>query len=196
MPEPRDSISLDGDDYRPTDYHEPAAPPAGYERAAEYARPAVEYGGRDRYVEVRDEPAVASPRRESRIPAHAPRPQDHKPPKKRKKKRERERFGPVEREARFRDRRELDEDQADDDPGYDTVDVEYDGETYTIPADPLDWPFEAQEALDGRQATKLLRALLGPDQYQTFQSKGYRTRHFNDFSNLIAEAGGFKKSGN
>lgn len=48
--------------------------------------------------------------------------------------------------------------------------VEFDGETYEIPANPLD-DVEVMEAWEDEKFTVLLRCLLGPAQWRKFKSK-------------------------
>ena len=66
--------------------------------------------------------AAKRPAKRTTIPANAPKPQDHKAPKKTAAQREAE--------------------------GIDEVEVEFDGEVYEIPADPIDWEVSTTEAFE------------------------------------------------
>lgn len=168
MPAPRDSINLD-QDYNPADY----------EREPEDARNVVEYmdSADPGHYEVVDGASEPRPRgrimnrpTSSRIPAHAPRPQDHKPPQKTAAQREAE--------------------------GIETVDVEFDDVVYTIVADPVDWTLDVTEAFEQGKAITAIRGLLGNAQWRVVRSKGYRNKDFNELFNLLAKAGGFGPAGN
>lgn len=111
--------------------------------------------------------------RASRIPEHAPRPQDHQPKAKKKPKVKK---SPQQREAE----------------GIETVEVEFDGETYEIPADPIDWEIDVTEAFETGRMITACRGLLGPEQFAVLSRKGYRNRDFRRLFKLLAEAGGFE----
>lgn len=115
-----------------------------------------------------------------RIPANAPRPQDHLKTRKTKKPKPKRARSAVEREAR----------------GIETVDVDYDGETYVIPAEVLDWSLDATVAFEEGRAVTAMRILLAPKQFRTLMSKGYTNRQFAELFDLLAKAGGFETSGN
>ena len=80
--------------------------------------------------------------------------------------------------------------------GIDTVTVEFDGEEYTIPADPLDWDLTVTEAFELGRAITAVRGLLGPEQFATVTRKRYTNRKFGELFDLLAKAGGFDDSGN
>ncbi|CAM3038531.1 hypothetical protein [Skermania piniformis] len=147
-----ESIDLD-DGYEPDDYDD---------RADEQPEPEPAR---------RKQPKGRRPKRDdSRIPARAPRPQDHRPAS-----------TPVIRgEAE----------------GIETVTVEFDGESYTIPADPADWPINATEAFENGRAVTAIRMLLAPDEWIKVQRKQYRNRQFRELFDALARAGGFRNSGN
>ncbi|WP_410877357.1 hypothetical protein [Nocardia sp. A7] len=181
----RDSISLD-------DGYDPAAYSPNDSRPVDRSAPFVAYADGDA---EREAEAQAWARRSAsgvvdaveaeqaparRIPANAPRPQDHLKARKAKKpKRDRARSA-VEREAR----------------GVETAAVDYDGETYEIPADVLDWSLDATIAFEEGRAVTAMRTLLGPKQFRTLMSKGYTNREFQALFDLLAKAGGFETSGN
>lgn len=103
------------------------------------------------------------------IPANAPKPQDRKPKK-----------SAPQREAE----------------GITTIEIEYDGEFYEIPADPADWPITASEALENKRVISAVRLMLGPQQWAKVARKGYRNRQFSEMFDLIANEGGFENAGN
>lgn len=172
MPAPRDSINLD-DGYDPADY----------DREPDEPRSVAEYIAADngRYESVRvDEPdgrpedrprgRIMNRPTGSRIPSHAPKPQDHKPPQKTAAQREAE--------------------------GIETVEVEFDDVVYSIMADPVDWPLDATEAFEQGKALTAIRGLLGEKQWRVVRSKNYRNKDFNELFHLLARAGGFGPAGN
>lgn len=110
------------------------------------------------------------PAKRTTIPANAPKPQDRKPPKKTAAQREAE--------------------------GIETVEVEYDGEFYEIPADPIDWKVSTTEAFEQGKIVTAIRGLVGREQWAILAGKGYRNRQFRELFDLLAEAGGFEQSGN
>ena len=167
----RESISLD-EGYDPADYS--ARDPRPVDRSV----PFVDYDDGDDGDRA-DDPGPP-PELARRIPANAPRPQDHlKPRKPKKAKRDRPRSA-VEREGR----------------GIETAAVDYDGDTYVIPADVLDWGLDATVAFEEGRAVSAIRVLLGPKQFRTLMSKGYTNRQFQELFDLLAKAGGFETSGN
>lgn len=103
------------------------------------------------------------------IPANAPEPQDHKPKK-----------SPPQREAE----------------GITTIEIQFDGEDYEIPADPADWPVDASEAMEHNHVITAVRIMLGPKQWQKVARKKYRNRQFRELFDLIATESGFGTSGN
>lgn len=103
------------------------------------------------------------------IPANAPEPQDHKPKK-----------SPPQREAE----------------GITTIEIQFDGEEYEIPADPADWPVDASEAMEHNHVITAVRIMLGPKQWQKVARKKYRNRKFRELFDLIATESGFGTSGN
>lgn len=114
--------------------------------------------------------AAKRPAKRTTIPANAPKPQDHKAPKKTAAQREAE--------------------------GIDEVEVEFDGEIYEIAADPIDWKVSTTEAFEQGKVVTAIRQLLGPEQWKTLSAKRYRNRQFRELFDLLAEAGGFDNSGN
>lgn len=78
----------------------------------------------------------------------------------------------------------------------DMIEVPYDGETYTIPADPQDWPIMATRAFEKGHMVSAIEELVGGVQFNRMARKGYRNRHFAEIYDAFAEVGGFKTSGN
>ena len=76
------------------------------------------------------------------------------------------------------------------------VEVEFDGEVYEIPADPIDWEVSTTEAFEQGKVVTAIRQLLGPEQWKAVSAKRYRNRQFRELFDLLAEAGGFDNSGN
>ncbi|MGI5222170.1 hypothetical protein [Nocardia sp. CA-290969] len=173
MPEPREALSLDGGEYDPAAYADDdryedqrytEEPPAREEPRDRPRRP-IPMGGNRQQRRARQ-------RERSRIPAHAPQPQDHRAPARDR--------APVQREA--------------EDDGF--VSVEFDGRYYEIPAEPLDWPLDAAEAFEQGKATTAIHALLGDVQWAKLRLRGYRLRDFNELFDRLARAGGFDTAGN
>lgn len=130
-----------------------------------------------RHAPDRDDRPRAERRAERRVPANAPRPQDRLPKQRKPKKRKK---SAAEREAE----------------GIETVEVEYDGEVYEIPADVQDWPVDVSEAFERGLAVTAIRGLLGRDQWAKVSAKKYRLRQLGEMYERLAEAGGFSDSGN
>lgn len=154
-----ETISLD-EDYDADDYDR-----AQREAEAEhdYPEPAPARRGKAK-------PKAKAPAKRTTIPANAPKPQDHKAPKKTAAQREAE--------------------------GIDEVEVEFDGEIYEIAADPIDWEVSTTEAFEQGKVVTAIRQLLGPEQWKAVSAKRYRNRQFRELFDLLAEAGGFDNSGN
>ncbi|WP_280371171.1 hypothetical protein [Nocardia wallacei] len=169
MPTPRESIDLDADEYDPSQYAE------AEEYEEEPPRPARARSTANRAT--RRAATKRAPTRASRVPATAPQPQDHKPPAPPRKARPKP---AVQVEAE----------------GIETVEVEYDGEFYVIPADPLDWPRTASKAFERGQANIAIDLILGTKQARKLDRKGYTNRQTNELFELLAEAGGFENMGN
>lgn len=68
-----------------------------------------------------------------------------------------------------------------------TVDIEYAGETYSVPA-AEDWDIDVLEAIDAQRATVALRSLLGDEQYKEFRARHTKVRELNEFFALATEA--------
>jgi hypothetical protein len=67
------------------------------------------------------------------------------------------------------------------------TDVEFNGETYSVPpAD--DWDIDVLEAIDDQRMTHALKALLGEDQYATFRKGNRKVSALGEFLNVAGEA--------
>lgn len=89
--------------------------------------------------------------------------------------------------------------------GISVIPVSFDGETYWVPADVLDWDPEALLAFERKQAMSALQGILEPQEDGTEgfahflavkRRKGYRMRQVNELYESIAKAGGFRSAGN
>ena len=99
------------------------------------------------------------------IPAGAKQPQDHR--------------SPAQREAE----------------GETTVTVDYDGESFTFPADPLDWPTRAMRAFEDGKAFAAIHALVGEKKYARLGIDDWPARKTTGLFELMAEAAGLSDSG-
>lgn len=63
------------------------------------------------------------------------------------------------------------------------VEVEYDGETYTV-APAREWDLDVLEAYEEGMIARTVRSVLGAEQYQTFRSK---KRTVGDLEDLFLE---------
>lgn len=97
-----------------------------------------------------------------RIPARAPRPQDHKK-------------SAAQREAE----------------GDEYVVIEYEGEEFKILADQEEWPTVAVQAFSKQLMIDAIEHLLGPQQWARFITKFPKQRQFNDFGRVVAQEFGF-----
>ncbi len=72
-----------------------------------------------------------------------------------------------------------------------TMSIEYEGDTYTVPATVDDWDIEALEAAERGQPAALLNAVLGPAQYAAFKRAHPKVRDLRLMSDRVAGASGF-----
>ncbi|QCG77761.1 tail assembly chaperone [Gordonia phage Reyja] len=182
------NINLDADDYSDgydgNDRDGFEAEPTEYDRMSEHPRRAAEP------QDLRDEDAgPVQPNRAQRRaaerrpqqptrrpdtvrPAGAPEPQDYRPP--------------VQREA---------ESTGIDD---EFIDIEFTTlagttHTFSVPADPQDWPGSVLHALENRKALTAIEGLLGDRAWATV--KHWKMRDINRLYERIAEEGGFAPQG-
>jgi hypothetical protein len=68
-----------------------------------------------------------------------------------------------------------------------STDVEFNGESYTVPpAD--DWDIDVLEAIDDQRITHALKALLGDDQYAKFRKSNRKVTALGEFMTAAQEA--------
>lgn len=107
-----------------------------------------------------------------RIPENAPRPRDHMP----------------KREGKSAPQREAEDDE--------TVDLNFRGTKFTVPADQEEWPILAVQAFANGRNIDAVQHLLGPRQWALYVTKFGKKRDFDAFAELIADVFGFGAPGN
>lgn len=81
-------------------------------------------------------------------------------------------------------------------PVGETVDVEWDGHAYKVPASLDDMDLDAVEAFTDGNALQFVRAALGPDQWALLKERGRgRPHRFPEFRERVAVAMGFGGEG-
>ncbi|MEU0159023.1 hypothetical protein ABZ154_09325 [Streptomyces sp. NPDC006261] len=70
---------------------------------------------------------------------------------------------------------------------------EYKGQTYSVPADPLDLPLEVGLA---ESEFEIVQEILGDEQWIEFRKTKPSIRNFGDFSEKLFEACGYGDAGN
>lgn len=119
--------------------------------------------------------------RPSRIPDHAPRPQDRKPAATADPDPEPEvGLEPVFNEAL----------------GILVATVYHDGLVLELPADPEDWPITATRAFEQGKVITAVENILSTEDFNKVLKKGYRNKDFGKLYEALARAGGFENSGN
>ncbi|WGH20049.1 tail assembly chaperone [Gordonia phage Tarzan] len=191
----RDNINLDDVNYPDIDDRDGfEAEPSEYDRMSEHPRHQAEpHDLRDNVVIPADidtdrpqpnraqrraadrRPQQPARRPNSSRPAGAPEPQDYRPP--------------VQREA---------ESAGADDDGDEYIDIDFDGpdgrtHTFTVPADPQDWPGSVLYALENRQALTAINGLIGAKSWMVIRD--WKMRDINRLYEAIATAGGFAPQG-
>jgi hypothetical protein len=76
-----------------------------------------------------------------------------------------------------------------------TVDIDYKGTTYTLPASMDDCDVAVLEAFEGGKLTAALSGILGERQYTALKAKGLKVRDLNELTDLIVAAMGFGDRG-
>lgn len=84
-----------------------------------------------------------------------------------------------------------DEKTKDDEPKVNTF--EYEGHTYSVPADPLDLPMEVGLA---ESEFEIVQEIVGHDQWVEFRKTRPTIRQFGEFSDRVLTACGYSDSGN
>jgi len=74
--------------------------------------------------------------------------------------------------------------------------IEFNGITFSFPADPLDWTNDAMLAFEESKAVTALRAVLGADAYAKHRLGSWTMRATTGLFEAIAEKAGFARSGN
>ncbi|MEU5166792.1 hypothetical protein [Streptomyces mutomycini] len=69
----------------------------------------------------------------------------------------------------------------------------YKDASFTVPADPLDLPFEVAVA---ETEPEVIEAIVGPDQWTSFRKTRPTMRQFGEFSELVLNACGYGDAGN
>ncbi|QDQ97983.1 hypothetical protein [Tomitella fengzijianii] len=80
--------------------------------------------------------------------------------------------------------------------GDDTVQIDYRGHTYTVPADQDDWSIDALEAFERNHVVAGVRELLGPEQWARFKARHNNRRAFRGFLDEVSDVFGFGDAGN
>lgn len=78
--------------------------------------------------------------------------------------------------------------------GIETVDIEHDGETYTLPIDIEELDGDIAEALEGNKLTIGLRLLMGPEQWKRFKATKPKVRAYAAIIDKWGEATGIGRS--
>lgn len=79
--------------------------------------------------------------------------------------------------------------------GVDTIEVEYLGDRYTMPATADDWDIEALELFQSGRSVAAVGLLMGTKQYSAFKVKHRTARRINEFADQLAVLYGFKSAG-
>ena len=85
----------------------------------------------------------------------------------------------------------------------DTIDVDWEGITITVPATADDWDPDVLEAFENGKAIAAVKGLLGVDTYERVRRQFRNThgrkmvvRDLNDLMEKVAEVYGFESAGN
>lgn len=77
-----------------------------------------------------------------------------------------------------------------------TTSFQWNDQTWTVPSDADDWPFEAVEAMEQGKALTFVRLVLGPDQMRKFARGGRTTAGAgSELMTAILDAAGGKTAG-
>lgn len=80
--------------------------------------------------------------------------------------------------------------------GVDTVDHEYKGHTYAVPATVDDWPLSALRAARNGDPLGVLEKILGDEQFAVFEARNGTVRDLRQFSEEVSNLSGFAELGN
>lgn len=140
--------------------------------------PEPEYDAPAGYPDEDDRPAAPAPRRRGPDMSRAPRPQDRQAP------------------AQAPEVEDYPEAVMDEATGVYVVSLQHDGMTFTIPADPADWPIKATRAFEQGKIITAVEELLPAREFNALLSANYRNNDFGKLYERLAKAGGFDTSGN
>lgn len=76
-----------------------------------------------------------------------------------------------------------------------TVTIEHEGHTFTMPADPLDWPVKAMRAFEDGKAFTAIQALIGDRRYVALGMDDWPARKATALFEKFAQAAGLADSG-
>ena len=125
-----------------------------------------------------DAPEPARPARRGPDKTNAPRPRDRQAP------------------AAAPEPEDYPEAVMDEATGVYVVSLQHDGMTFTIPADPADWPIKATRAFEQGKIITAVEELLPAREFNALLSANYRNNDFGKLYERLAKAGGFDTSGN
>lgn len=77
-----------------------------------------------------------------------------------------------------------------------TITIEFQGNSYVLPATPDQWDFTTLELFENGKAIAATEAILGADQYAAFKATRPTVGDFNELMNELAKRYGFESSGN
>ena len=83
----------------------------------------------------------------------------------------------------------------------DAIGIEWDDETWWVPADPTDWSTRAILAFEEGKALTAMRELLLPNEdgsggWEEFMARNYSVKQAREIFGLVAKVGGFRTAGN
>jgi hypothetical protein len=79
--------------------------------------------------------------------------------------------------------------------GAETVTLDYEGESFTLPADPQDWPTRAMLAFEEGKAFAAIKALIPPRRYQKLGIDDWPARKTTGLFEAFAKAAGLDDAG-
>lgn len=79
--------------------------------------------------------------------------------------------------------------------GAPTIDITWQGHTFTIDADTDNWLVEVTQAYEDGKGASMIRGVLGPKQYAEFMATRPRNKQLNELGEIIAKALGLTSAG-
>lgn len=79
--------------------------------------------------------------------------------------------------------------------GAETVSVEFEGQTYVMPAVPDELDGDTFDAIEAYNLSAALKGLLGPDQWSAFKATKPKVKHYKGLLNTWGEAVGVNAQG-